>query len=72
MKTVFILSILIYTFADIAHGYYAKDIDYIHISASQSHAEWYMRVFRDIGAMVAASLAIIISISNYPSTNKKT
>ena len=71
MKIIFKLSLFIYVIGYIAHNYYVQDIDYIKITESQSHIEWYIRVFRDIGGMIAASLAIIISISSYPLSAKR-
>ena len=71
MKIISKISLIVYAIGSIAHTYYANNLDFINISESQSQIEWYIKVFRDVGAMTAVSLAIILSISSYPLSNKK-
>jgi len=71
MKKIFSLAILIYLISGISHGIYSNNIDLLNLSEKQSQIEWLLRSFRDVGIIVAASCAIILSFLNYAESQNK-
>ena len=72
MKFIFNLSIFVFIIGVIGHEWYSYDLDYLNLSETQSIINWLLMLIRDIGLMVAVSLAIIMSLANYNNTDNKT
>lgn len=71
MKLIFNIAISIYIIGALGHELYSYDLDYLCITEEQATINWLIMLVRDIGIMSAASLAVIMSISNFiDSTNK--
>ena len=72
MKRIFNIAIGIYIIGILGHEIYSYDLDYLYISEEQATINWLLMLIRDIGLMLAASLAVIMSFSNYSESKNKT
>jgi hypothetical protein len=72
MKFILNIAITIYVIGAISHEIYSYDLDYLYLSETQSTINWLIMLIRDVGLMIAASLAVIMSITDYKQTKSKT
>ena len=72
MKFIFNIAIVVYIIGILGHELYSYDLDYLYLTETQSTINWLIMLIRDIGLMVAVSLAIIMSLADYKQAKSKT